>query len=142
MVDEMSRVRIVLLSILAGSGCSLIGPPPLPKEGIVAVAGGGEDHLGGRDRLTGTLRFEDGCVTVTPSNGKPVVPVFRSGAAEVDGEPTELRWKGKTYADGSRISLDGDMPGSFFDLPNWTDYFIPGGCLHFKRAMLVNHLPE
>ncbi len=108
----------------------------------VAVAAGGEDHLGGGGRLTGELQLDAGCVTVTPSKGGPVVPIFRSGSAEVNGELTELRWKGKTYTEGSKISLDGMMLKSFFDLPTWTDYFIPGGCPHFNRAMLVDHLPE
>jgi len=106
------------------------------------VASGGADHLGGLDSLAGDLRLEDGCVTVAPDDGEPVVPVFRSGAAEVNGELTELRWNDKTYSEGSRISLNGDMLNSFFDLPTWADYFIPGGCPHFERAMLVDHLPE
>lgn len=60
----------------------------------------------------------------------------------MNGELTELHWNDKTYSAGSRISLNGDMLDSFFDLPNWADYFIPGGCPHFKRAMLIDHLPK
>ena len=132
----------MLSATLMIGGCGLLDPPPLPREGIVAVASGGADHVGGLDRLTGELRLDDGCVTVTPDGAEPVVPVFRSGAAEVDGELTELRWNDKTYSAGSRISLNGDMLDSFFDLPTWADYFIPGGCPHFKKAMLIDHLPK
>lgn len=138
----MKAIVVAGMALLL-SACGPAAPPDLPKDGIVAVGSGGEDMFGGKDQLAGQLKLESGCVTVVPDDGAPVVPVFRSGAAEVDGELTELRWKGKPFADGEPVVFEGDELGSFTNLPDWVEgYYIPGGCPKFDRAFLVNHYPE
>lgn len=130
---------MALVALAAVSGCGLVGSSSLPTEGIVATAGGGRDQVGGSDRLSGRLSLDKGCVVVTTSAGREIVPVFRTGAAEVDGDLTKLSWNGREYREGSRISLVGDAVGAFSGLPGWTDYFVPGGCMRFDRVVLVNY---
>lgn len=119
------------------------GTPNLPTSGIVATASGGESMIGDDDVLVGRLRLADGCLTVVPDEGEVVVPVFGSGAASVDGELTEMKWRDDTYAEGDRVELVGEIVGPISALPSWHEgYYLPGGCLDGNQFFAVNNLPD
>ncbi len=95
----------------------------------------------GGDQVAGDLNLDDGCATLSVA-GSQVVLVFRSGAATVNDDHTDLRWNDKSYPEGSKLSVKGEVFDSLKNLNPSHSYFLPGGCLQFDSAIFIDHLPE
>lgn len=87
----------------SGTRLSYWGVGAPPRQGTVG---------GAAARLEGVLSLLGSCLVVTAGNGRAVHPVFPAGKAAWDDASGTLRFAGKTYRPGDRITLGGGGIGS------------------------------
>lgn len=102
----MTRRLVFLLlgAVLAGCGSDSSLPTTGPVGVYEAVGEGGASA-----EFEGTLKYNDGCVTVVasqPGGEREVVPLFPD---EAEWTNNELRFRDESYRSGSRVSLGGSL---------------------------------